>query len=183
MIYCETELKGAYIVELERLEDNRGFYARAFCQDDFEENGLNNIIAQTNAVFTEKKGTLRGMHYQVAPHQEVKFIRCFSGSFFDVIIDLRSESPTFQQWTAVKLTQNNFKALYVPEGFAHGFQTLENNTLAYYNVSKSYSPGSERGIRWNDPAFNIVWPIANPILSEKDKCHLDFNNNNNNVNQ
>lgn len=177
MIFHKTSLKDAYIVELDQHKDNRGSYSRAFCSDEFTKHGLNPAIAQANILFTSKAGTLRGMHYQVAPYEEAKFIRCFSGEIYDVIIDLRPSSPTFNMWEGFELNQTNLKALFVPEGFAHGFQTLSDNTVVYYHASSSYYPGSERGLRWNDPAFNIKWPVSEPILSEKDKNHKDYKKN------
>ncbi len=178
MIFHKTSLEDAYIVELDQHKDNRGSYSRAFCSDEFTKHGLNPSISQANIVFTAKAGTLRGMHYQVTPYEEAKFIRCFSGSIYDVIIDLRPSSSTFNMWEGFELNQTNFKALFVPAGFAHGFQTLSDNTVVYYHASSSYHPGSERGLRWNDPAFNIKWPVSEPILSEKDKNHKDYKKTN-----
>ncbi|MEN4006854.1 MAG: dTDP-4-dehydrorhamnose 3,5-epimerase [Methanobacteriaceae archaeon] len=169
MKFVETKLKNAYIIELERLEDERGFFARSFCQQEFEEHGLNFLIAQCNISFNKKRGTLRGMHYQVAPYEEAKLVSCIKGEIYDVIIDLRPDSPTYCQWVAVELSSEDYKILYVPEGFVHGFQTLEDNTTVYYQMSEFYHPESARGMRWDDKAFSIEWPIPNPIMSEKDK--------------
>jgi len=168
MIFAETKLKGAYVIEIEKLEDKRGFFARAWCQKEFESHGLVSRLVQTNISFNRRKGTLRGMHYQVAPCEETKLVRCTRGAIYDVIIDLRPDSPTFKQWMGVKLTADNYKMLYVPENFAHGFQTLEDNTEVTYQVSQFYSPESERGVRYDDPAFGIEWPLEVRVISDKD---------------
>jgi len=172
--FKETKLSGAYIIDLDTLEDERGFFARAFCQKEFEENGLRSNIAQCNLSFNHKKGTLRGMHYQVKPYEEVKMVRCTQGKILDVIIDLRKDSATYKKWIGVELTAENNRMLYVPEGFAHGYQTLEDNSVVYYQVTEFYQPGSERGIRWNDPAFNIDWPLEISFISDKDNSHPDY---------
>ena len=174
MQFIETKLPGAYIINLDTLEDDRGFFARAFCQKEFEENGLRSNIAQCNLSFNHKKGTLRGMHYQVKPYEEVKMVRCTQGKILDVIIDLRKDSATYKKWIGVELTAENNRMLYVPEGFAHGYQTLEDNSVVYYQVTEFYQPGSERGIRWNDPAFNIDWPLEISFISDKDNSHPDY---------
>ena len=174
MQFIETKLPGAYIINLDTLEDERGFFARAFCQKEFEENGLKSNIAQCNLSFNHKKGTLRGMHYQVKPYEEVKMVRCTQGKILDVIIDLRKDSATYKKWIGVELTAENNRMLYVPEGFAHGYQTLEDNSVVYYQVTEFYQPGSERGIRWNDPAFNIDWPLEISVISDKDNAHPDY---------
>ena len=175
MIFTETKLKGAFIIDIERREDERGFFARAWCQKEFEAHGLNTRWVQANLAFSKKKGTLRGLHFQVGPYEEIKLMRCIRGAIYDVILDLRSESPTYMQWLGVELTADNHKMLYVPEGFAHGYQSLADNTEVFYPVSQFYTPGSERGVRWNDPAFGIEWPVTqNAILSEKDKSWPDF---------
>lgn len=174
MIFKETKLKGAYIVELEPREDERGFFARSFCRQEFEEHGLNPAIVQNNISFSKKKGTLRGMHYQVAPYEETKLVSCTRGAIYDVIVDLREDSPTYCQWLAVELSAEKYKMLYVPAGFAHGYQTMEDNTVVSYQVSEFYQPESERGVRWDDPAFRIEWPIKQPVISSKDKSHIDF---------
>jgi len=172
--FIETKLPGAYIINLDTLEDERGFFARAFCQKEFEENGLKSNIAQCNLSFNHKKGTLRGMHYQVKPYEEVKMVRCTQGKILDVIIDLRKDSATYKKWVGVELSAENNSMLYVPEGFAHGYQTLEDNSVVYYQVTEFYQPGSERGIRWNDPAFNIDWPLEISVISDKDNSHPDY---------
>ena len=174
MIFTETSLAGAYRIEFERFEDARGFFARSFCREEFARHGLNPRIEQCNVSFNRERGTLRGMHYQVAPHQEDKLVRCTRGALLDVIIDLRPESPTFCGWTAVELTAGNRLMFYVPEGFAHGFQTLEDDTEVCYQMSAAYAPESAQGVRWNDPRFAIDWPINPPILSEQDLFYPDF---------
>lgn len=174
LIFCETKLKGAFIIELERLEDERGFFARTFCQEEFEAHGLNARIVQCNISFNKRKGTLRGMHYQVAPYEEAKLVRCTKGAIYDVIIDLRPDSLTFRRWIAVELTADNRFMLYVPADFAHGFQTLEDNTEVFYQMSEFYHPECARGVRWDDPAFAIEWPMVPITISEKDEAPLIF---------
>ena len=174
MKFIETKLEGAYLIEPERFEDKRGFFARIFCREEFEAHGLNPNVAQCNISFNKKKGTLRGMHYQIKPHEEAKSVRCTRGAIYDVIIDLRQDSPTYCQWTSVELTADNYKMLYIPEGFAHGFQTLEDNTVVFYQMSEFYYPESARGLRWNDPVFGIEWPMNKLIISDKDKSYKDF---------
>ncbi len=174
MIFKETKLKGAYVIEIEKIEDDRGFFARSWCQNEFEKFGLTSHVVQANVSFNKKKGTLRGMHYQVAPCEETKLVRCTSGAIYDVIIDLRPGSGTYGQWVGVELTSGNYKALYVPKDFAHGYQTLEDNAETVYQVSQFYSPGSERGIRYDDPTFGIKWPLTVQVISDKDKDCLDY---------
>lgn len=174
MIFKEISLKGAYVIELEKLQDERGFFARAWCQREFENHGLTARIAQANISYNAKRGTLRGMHYQAAPHEEMKLVRCTKGAIFDVIVDLRKDSPTYLQWIGVELAADSHRMLYVPENFAHGFQTLEDDTEVTYQVSQFYTPASERGIRWNDPAIGIEWPQAPTIMSEKDRSWPGF---------
>ena len=175
MIFRETKLKDAFIIEMEPIKDMRGFFARAWCKKEFEKHGLKSTLVQANITFSRERGTLRGMHYQVAPYQEAKVVRCIKGAVFDVIIDLRPDSPTYREWVGIELTQDNYKMLYVPEGFAHGYQTSEDNTEVFYQVSQFYRPQSERGIRWNDPAFGISWPhTQNLVISEKDEKWPDF---------
>ena len=174
MIFTETKLKGAYIIDVKRLEDERGFFGRSYCENEFAELGLTTGIKQTNVSYNKKKGTLRGMHMQVSPYEETKLVRCTRGAIYDVIIDMREDSETYKQWIGVELTADNYRMLFVPEGFAHGFITLEDNTDVTYQVTQFYTPGSERGIRWNDPAFNIEWPIEPVVISEKDQAHPDF---------
>jgi dTDP-4-dehydrorhamnose 3,5-epimerase len=169
-----TELEGAFVIELDRLQDNRGFFARTWCQKEFQDQGLISTVAQANTSFNKRIGTLRGMHYQVEPHQETKLVRCTSGAIYDVIVDLRPQSPTFKRWIAAELTAENGRMLYVPTDFAHGFITLENNTAVHYLVSEFYRPGAERGVRWNDPAFAIKWPRPVEVISAKDAAWPDF---------
>jgi dTDP-4-dehydrorhamnose 3,5-epimerase len=175
MKFKETLLKGAYVIELESRGDERGFFARFFCKDEFANTGINNEILQINNSLSRDKGTLRGMHYQLAPKSEDKIVRCIKGSLYDVIIDLREDSDTFGKWFGVELSAENRKTLFVPKGFAHGFMTLENNTEAFYLVTEKYAPEKERGIRYNDSRFNIEWPIEPLVISDKDKEHPDFN--------
>jgi dTDP-4-dehydrorhamnose 3,5-epimerase len=174
MIFTETKFNKAFIIEIKRIEDDRGFFGRSYCRKELEEHGLNANIVQANTSFSFQKGTLRGLHYQMHPHEESKLIRCVRGAIFDVIIDLRPQSPTFMQWTGTELTQDDYRMLYVPEGFAHGFLTLTDNTEVYYNVTQYYTPGAEQVIRWNDPAFQIRWPIEPVVISEKDSQYPDF---------
>ena len=175
MIFNQAKLKGAYIIEVQSLEDDRGFFARTFCQKEFEKHGLNPHVAQCDISYNRKKGTLRGMHYQVTPFGEAKLVICVSGSIYDVIIDLRPDSPTYCEWMAMELTARGpWRMLYVPENFAHGFQTLEDETQVFYQMSQLYHPESARGLRWNDPAFNIRWPDGQRIISEKDRSFPDF---------
>ena len=171
MIFEETKLKGAFIIKLEKREDERGFFARSWCQNEFNEHGLNAHIVQCNISYSKKKGTLRGMHFQAYPYEEVKMLRCVSGAIYDVIIDLRRDSATCYQWFAVELNSDNYKMLYVPQGFAHGYQTLEDDTVVFYQMSEFYHQECERGVRWDDPAFGIEWPIENHIISSKDNLH------------
>ena len=175
VIFRETRLKGAFIIELERIKDTRGFFARAWCKKEFEAHSLNPGLLQCNISFNKNRGTLRGMHYQTAPHEEAKLVRCTRGAIYDVIIDFRPESPTYQGWLGVELTADNHKMLYVPENFAHGYQTLIDNTEVFYQVSQVYSPESERGVRWDDPAFGVEWPETdNLMISEKDNNWPDY---------
>lgn len=174
MIFTETKLKGAFIIDVKRIEDQRGFFGRAWCKKEFEDHGLNSNAVQSNVSSNIQKGTLRGMHYQVEPYTESKTIRCTAGSIYDVIIDLRPESTTYKQWIVVELTAQSFRMLYVPDGFAHGFVTQEDHTSVHYMVTEYYTPGAEKGIRYDDPAFNIQWPIAPTLISDKDKLHPPF---------
>jgi dTDP-4-dehydrorhamnose 3,5-epimerase len=174
MFFTETELAGAYIIDLDRREDNRGFFARTWAQEEFEAHGLNTRVVQANMSYNHTRGTLRGMHYQRAPYAETKLVRCVQGAIYDVIIDLRPESATYKRWIGVELTAQNRRALYIPEGFAHGFQTLTDNSDVTYQVSEFYTPGAEGGIRYTDPAFEIKWPLEVTVISEKDKQWPDF---------
>lgn len=174
MVFRQTELKGAYLIELEPIADERGFFARTFCRREFERHGLNPTVAQCSISCNRAKGTLRGMHYQAAPHGEVKLVRCLAGSIYDVIIDLRPDSATRGKWLAVELGTRHGSMLYIPEGFAHGFQTLEDDTQVLYQISEFYEPASARGVRWDDPAFAIDWPVGPRILSERDRSYPDY---------
>jgi dTDP-4-dehydrorhamnose 3,5-epimerase len=175
MIFTQTILNGAYILELQKFEDERGFFARTWCQQEFKDLGINAKLVQCNISFNKKKGTLRGMHYQTAPYEEAKLIWCTRGAIYDVIIDIRPHSKTFKQWVSVDLTAENRKMLFIPEGFAHGFLTLMDCTEVVYQMSEFYMPEFARGIRWNDPAFHIQWPSQHiEIISEKDKQYSNF---------
>jgi dTDP-4-dehydrorhamnose 3,5-epimerase len=173
MKFSETSLKGAYIIEPDLKADERGFFARTFCSKEFKNHGLSEFV-QCNISFNKTKGTLRGMHYQVSPCPEAKLVRCTMGAIYDVIIDLRSNSSTFKKWTAIELTALNRKMIYVPEGFAHGFITLEDNSEVFYQMGEFFSPEHARGVRWNDPAFNIQWPFKATQMSLKDEQYADF---------
>jgi dTDP-4-dehydrorhamnose 3,5-epimerase len=168
MQFTETHLKGAFVIDLEQKPDHRGFFARAFCGQEFEAHGLKSVIAQCNISFNHKRGTLRGMHYQVSPSTETKLVRCTRGAIYDVIIDMRPGSPTYLQHFGVELTADNYRMLYVPEMFAHGYQTLIDNTEAMYSVSEFYAPGCEQGIRYDDPSIKIEWPAPVSEISSKD---------------
>lgn len=174
MRFLETKLPGAYIIELERREDDRGFNARSWCQREFEEHGLTARLAQANVIFNRRRGTLRGMHFQAPPRAESKLFRVTRGAIHDVIIDLRPDSPTFERWESFELTPDAYRMLYVPEGFAQGFQTLEDHTEVTYQVSEFYAPDFERGIRHDDPAFGIRWPLEVEIISDKDTRWPDY---------
>lgn len=168
MIFNKTPLEGAYTIDLEKRGDDRGFFARFFCEKEFKEAGLISDFVQINNSLTSKKGTLRGLHYQLPPAAEVKVVRCIRGALWDVIVDIREGSPTFGKWLGAELTAENRTMMYVPQGFAHAFVTLTDDTEALYLVSSFYSPGNERGVRWNDPAVGIEWPIEPAEISEKD---------------
>lgn len=174
MLFRETKLAGAFVIEMEQHEDERGFFARSWCQKEFAQHGLNARTVQCNVSFNKVKGTLRGMHYQVSPCQEAKVVRCTRGSIYDVIIDLRPESKTYKEHISEVLSGDNYKALYVPEGFAHGFQTLDDNSEVYYQMSEFYSPENQRGLRYDDPAFDIHWPMTAAVISERDRKYPDF---------
>jgi len=175
MLFRETRLPGAFIIDLEPRHDERGFFSRAWCQKEFEAHGLNPRIAQANLSYNKQRGTLRGLHYQIAPFEEAKLVRCIRGAIFDAIVDVRPASPTYLQWIGVTLSGQNRTMLYVPEGFAHGFQTLEPETDVFYQVSEFYAPGSERGARWDDPAFGIEWPeVDSRLISAKDQSWPPF---------
>jgi dTDP-4-dehydrorhamnose 3,5-epimerase len=172
--FNQTNLAGAYTIELDRIGDDRGFFARFFCVDEFSKQGLVSNFVQINNSLTKNKGTLRGMHYQVAPSEETKSVRCTMGAIYDVIIDLRPNSPTFKAWLSVELSAENRKMIYIPVGFSHGFMTLADNTEVFYQMSEFYAPECARGVRWNDPAFDIVWPAEVTAISEKDRQYPDF---------
>jgi dTDP-4-dehydrorhamnose 3,5-epimerase len=170
MIFTETKLKGAFIIDIERREDSRGFFARSFCQHEFEDHGLKPVIAQANLAFNHKKGTLRGMHFQFPPSAETKLVRATRGAILDIIVDLRPESPTYLQHIAVELNEDNSRALYVPERFAHGYQVLRDQTETSYQVGEFYTPGCEGGLMYNDPRLNLVWPLPVTVISDKDRA-------------
>jgi dTDP-4-dehydrorhamnose 3,5-epimerase len=174
MIFTETNLKGAFLIEPERKEDHRGFFARTWCQQEFESQGLNPRLVQCSLSFNKKKGTLRGMHYQARPFEETKLVRCTKGEIFDVIVDLRPKSATFKSYFSVVLNDENRMMLYIPEGFAHGFQTLSDNTEIFYQMSQLYSPDHSTGVRWDDPAFGIQWPEDTRIILDRDNNYPDF---------
>lgn len=169
MIFTETKLKGAFIIDIDRREDERGFFARAFCQKEFEAHGLNPTIAQANIASNIRKGTLRGMHFQFPPAAETKLVRCTRGAILDIIVDLRPESPTYLEHVAVELNENNQRALYVPERFAHGYQALADNTDTSYQVGEFYTPEAESGLMYNDPRLKLKWPLPVSVISEKDQ--------------
>ena len=174
MIFTETELARAYVIDLEPLADERGFFARAFCEREFCEKGLNPRLIQCNVSFNLRKGTWRGMHYQEVPFEEAKLVRCTRGAIWDVIVDLRRDSPTFKRQFAVELSADNRRMLYIPERFAHGFQTLTDGTEIFYQMSEFYSPEYARGFRWNDPAFDIQLPLNITAISDRDASFPDF---------
>ena len=174
MIFTETPLPGAYLIDLEKRGDDRGFFARAFCEREFAQHGLVDRFVHANTSLSAREGTLRGMHYQLAPQAETKMVRCIRGALYDVILDLRKGSPTFGKSFGAELTAENRRMMYVPRGFAHGFLTLAANTEAFYMVSAFYAPEWERGVRWNDPRFAIHWPAVPAVISDKDARQRDF---------
>jgi len=174
VIFTETKLNGAFIIEPEKHEDDRGFFARSWCRKEFQAHSLNPTTVQCNISFNKRKGTLRGMHYQVAPFAESKLVRCTAGAIYDVVIDLRPDSPTYRHYVGEVLSADNYKMFYVPEGFAHGFQTLEDNTEIFYQMSEFYSSQHARGVRYSDPAFGIKWMISDPIIADRDRNYPDF---------
>ncbi len=174
MEFTETKLKGAFLVRLKRIEDNRGFFARGWCQEEFKAHGMNPNMLQLNVGFSHKAGTLRGMHYQEAPHAEAKFVRCTRGAIYDVIIDLRRDSPTHGQWFGAELTQANGTMLYAPEGFAHGYQTLTDDADMYYMTTAVFARDSAKGVRHNDLAFGIQWPLPVSVISDPDQKWPDY---------
>lgn len=174
MIFTATKLPGAFLVSLRKIEDRRGFFARGWCADEFAQHGLAPRMTQLNVGFSHSRGTLRGLHYQVAPHAEAKFVRCTRGAVFDVIVDLRRDSPTHRQWLGVELTSDNGLMLYAPEGCAHGYLTLVDDTETYYLTSSPYAADAARGVRYNDPAFAIEWPQPVTVISEPDERWPDY---------
>ncbi len=174
MIFTATTLPGAFVVEPERREDHRGFFARVWCQHELEEHGLTSRVAQVNVGFTLQRGGLRGLHFQLPPKQEVKVVRCTMGALYDVIVDLRLDSPTHRQWIGVELTAQSRRMLYVPAGCGHGYQTLTDNTEIYYQTSEGYAPELARGVRYDDPAFGIAWPLPVTSISDADRSWPDF---------
>lgn len=170
MIFTETKLRGAFIIDLERREDSRGFFARGFCQNEFTQYGLKPVIAQANLAFNIKAGTVRGMHFQYPPAAESKLVRCTRGAILDIIVDLRPESPTYLQHVEVELDEDNHRALYVPERFAHGYQALRDKTETSYQVGEFYTPSTEGGILYNDPKLGLTWPLPVTVVSEKDQA-------------
>jgi dTDP-4-dehydrorhamnose 3,5-epimerase len=174
MIFEETKIRGVVEVRLNRIADERGFFARSWCLDEFETAGLDTRLAQCSISYNARKGTLRGMHYQSAPYAESKLVRCTRGAIYDVALDLRADSPTFRQWIGVNLTAENREMIYIPKGCAHGFLTLEDNSEVFYQISEFYHPEAARGVRWDDPAFGIVWPAKPQLLSDRDRNYPDF---------
>jgi dTDP-4-dehydrorhamnose 3,5-epimerase len=174
MIFTETKIKGIYIIDPEPLTDERGFFTRSFCKEEFQKHGLETDIVQCNISYNKKRGTLRGMHYQVPPFEEAKIVSCTNGSIYDVVLDLRRDSATYCQWVAVELSADNYRMVFIPKGCAHGFQTLVDNTVVYYQMTEVFHPESASGVRWNDPVFGIQWVLDETIISEKDKNLSDF---------
>ena len=174
MTFRETKISGVFEVQIEPRNDERGFFARTWCQKEFRDQGLNSGLVQCSVSYNARKGTLRGMHYQAEPFPETKVVRCTRGAIYDVVLDLRPQSPTFKSWIAVVLTAENRDMVYVPEGCAHGFLTLEDRSEVFYQMSDFYSPESARGVRWNDPAFGISWPAEAEVISERDRTYPDF---------
>lgn len=174
MKFIETSIRGAFILELEYFKDERGFFARSWCRDEFQAKGLNPCLIQCSISYNKRKGTLRGMHYQIEPHKESKIVRCTMGALYDVIVDLRKDSATFRKWCSAELTAENHRMLYVPEGLAHGYLTLEDDSEVFYQISDSYHPECAKGVRWNDPAFGIKWPAEVKMIAARDSGYPDF---------
>ena len=174
MIFIQTELQGAFEIQIEPQRDERGFFARCWCTTEFEAKKLNPKVVQCNTSFNSRKGTLRGIHYQVPPYAETKVVRCTRGAIYDVVVDLRPDSRTHRKWSAVVLTAEKGNMVYVPEGCAHGFLTLKEESEIFYQMSEFYNPESARGVRWDDPAFNIIWPEKVTVISERDRTYPDF---------
>ncbi len=175
MIFHQLDIAGAFLLEPQRVEDARGFFARTYCRHELEERGLDPTLVQCNISVNHQKGTVRGMHYQAPPHEEIKLVRCTQGAIHDVILDLRPDSPTYRQHFGVELSKDNRLSLYIPNGIAHGFQSLADDTEVFYQMSEFYHPDSARGVRWNDPAFTITWPLPVAIISDRDLAFPDFN--------
>jgi dTDP-4-dehydrorhamnose 3,5-epimerase len=171
MIFSVSPLAGAYTVELEPHSDERGFFARSYCAEEFAARGLGPDLRQCSVSYNARKGTLRGMHCQDAPHEEHKLVRCTSGAIFDVIIDIRASSPTYRRWFGAELTADNRRSLFIPPGFAHGFVTLTDHAEVYYMISVAHAPAFSRGFRWNDPAFGIAWPLSPTVISARDAAY------------
>ena len=174
MIFTETKLSGSYIIEPEKIEDDRGFFSRIWDKKIFEEKGLDSEILQSSISFNKKIGTLRGMHYQIEPYEESKLVRCTKGRIFDVIVDIRKDSKTFKKWVSVELSESNYKMLYIPKGFAHGFQTLEDDSEIYYEITQISSPEHSRGFIFDDEDIRIKWPLEISVISQKDKEYKSF---------
>lgn len=174
MIFEELEIAGVWLITPEPIEDDRGFFARSFCRHEFESHGLATDFVQCNLSYNAKKGTLRGMHRQVPPYEEIKIVSCMRGAIYDVALDVREDSPTFGKWVAVELSEKNHRMLYISKGMAHGFQTLSDDTLVYYQMGEFYKPGTESGIRYDDSRFGIRWPIHKKIMSDKDIGYKPF---------
>lgn len=174
MQFTETHLPGVYVIDLDRHEDDRGWFARAWCREAFALHGLSVDLAQCNLSHNARRGTLRGLHFQVAPHAEAKLVRCVAGAVYDVALDLRPESPTYKQSFVTELSATNGRALFMPEGFAHGFQTLADDSTLFYQMSTAYEAGASTGVRWNDPAFQIDWPLVDPIVNDRDDSFPDY---------
>jgi dTDP-4-dehydrorhamnose 3,5-epimerase len=171
VIFTQAPLRGAYLVDVEPSSDQRGFFARSYCADEFAAAGLGQVMRQCSISHNDRKGTLRGLHYQSAPHEEHKLVRCTAGAVFDVIVDIRVSSPTFRQWYGVELTADNHRSLFIPQGFAHGFVTLTDHAEVYYMISAAHAPDAGRGFRWNDPAFAIEWPASPTVVSARDATY------------
>jgi len=171
MKFTPTPLDGAWLIDIEPFCDTRGFFSRVYCEDEFTERGLKTHYPQCSVSFNRLRGTLRGLHYQIAPHEETKQVRCTRGAIFDVIVDIRPASSTYGQWFGVTLTEDNHRTLYIPAGFAHGFQTLVDDTEVYYQISTRYAPDAARGIVWDDPILGIDWPVENPIINDRDRSY------------
>lgn len=175
MIFQALDIAGAFLIEPERVEDARGFFARTYCRNELEDRGLDPTVVQCNISVNHRQGTVRGMHYQAAPQEEIKLVRCTQGAIHDIILDLRPESPTFKQHYGVELSKDNRLSLYIPGGVAHGFQSLSDDAEVFYQMSEFYHPESARGVRWNDPAFSITWPQPVVVISDRDLAFADFN--------